>query len=94
MDKRKKQLYPTVVVSNNTLGLRHEHFLKKSVLAFNQQNVFKSMKNSCFSADYDILSKNTAFEKVREADNVRLTAADIEQRLAEEEEYNKLCRMQ
>lgn len=82
------------MVSNNTLGLRHEHFLKKSVLAFNQQNIFKSMKDSCFAAEYDVISKNTAFEKVREADNVRLTAADIEKRLADEGEYNKQCRME
>lgn len=52
------------------------------------------MKDSCFSADYDILSKNTAFEKVRESENVRLSAADIERRLAEEQEYNKKCRME
>ena len=51
------------------------------------------MKDSCFAADYDILAKNVAFEKVREADNVRLTAVDIEKRLTDEREYNIQCRM-
>lgn len=88
MEKRKAALYPTKVVSAATLNLRHEHHLKKSVLQFNQQNVFKQMKESCFAADYDILTKNTAFEKVREADNVRLSQAAVEKRLAEEREYN------
>ena len=46
------------------------------------------MKDSCFSFDYDILTKNTAFEKVREAENVRLNQITIEKRLAEEREYN------
>ena len=46
------------------------------------------MKESCFAADYDILAKNTAFEKVREADNVRLSQLAIEKRLADEREYN------
>lgn len=36
MEKRKKALYPTQVVSANTLNLRHTHHLKKSVLSFNQ----------------------------------------------------------
>ena len=94
MEKRKKALYPSQVVSANTLNLKHEHHLKKSVLNFNQQNVFKSMKESCFAADYDILAKNAAFEKVREAENVRLGQACIDKRLADEREHNKVCRME
>ena len=88
MEKRRKALYPSQVVSANMLNLQYEHHLKKSVLSFNQQNVFKSMKESCFAGDYDIVAKNKAFEKVREADNVRLSRADAEVRLAEEQEFN------
>ena len=46
------------------------------------------MKESCFAADYDILTKNTAFEKVREADNVRLSQLAIDRRLKDERDYN------
>ena len=60
IEKRKKALFPSQVVSMNTLGLRHEHYLRKSVLQFNQQNVFSAMKDSCFGADYDITNKNLA----------------------------------
>lgn len=51
------------------------------------------MKESCFAADYDIMTKNMAFQKVREAENVRLNPDVIEKRLADEREYNKKCRM-
>ena len=73
LEKRRKQLYPSQVVSANTLNLQFQHHLKKSVLVFNQQNVFKSMKESCFATDYDITSKNIAMQKVREAEGVRLS---------------------
>ena len=46
------------------------------------------MKETFFSTDYDILAKNTAFEKVREAENVRLSQTTIEKRLADELAYN------
>lgn len=46
------------------------------------------MKESCFAADYDILTKNMAYQKVREADNVRLNPDVIEKRVADEREYN------
>ena len=94
MEKRKAALYPSQVVSAATLNLQHEHHLKKSVLSFNQQNVFKQMKESCFAADYDIMAKNTAFEKVREADNVRLSETVVERRIQEERDYNSKCRME
>ena len=94
MERRKAALYPSQVVSSATLNLQHEHHLKKSVLSFNQQNVFKQMKESCFAADYDIMSKNTAFEKVREADNVRLSETVVERRVQEERDYNSKCRME
>jgi len=61
---------------------------------FNQEHVFKSMKDSCFTAEYDIVTKNKAHEKVREADNVRLTADEIEKRLKEERDFNMQCRME
>ena len=51
------------------------------------------MKESCFAADYDIINKNKAFEKVREADNVRLSPTDAERRIKDEREYNAKCRM-
>ena len=52
------------------------------------------MKDSCFTAEYDIVTKNTALQKVREADNVRLTAAEIERRLKDEHDFNIQCRME
>ena len=61
MEERKKALYPTKVVSANTLHIKFENYMKKSILTFNQQNIFKSMKDSCFSSDYDIIAKNKAF---------------------------------
>ena len=82
------------MVSANTLNLQFQHHLKKSVLVFNQQNVFKSMKESCFATDYDITSKNIAMQKVREAEGVRLSQTEIEKRIADEREYNKKCRME
>ena len=74
--------------------MQFQHHLKKSVLVFNQQNVFKSMKESCFTADYDMMSKNVAMQKVREAENIRLSQTEITKRLADEREYNKKCRME
>ena len=94
MEKRRRALYPTEVVSANTLNLQFQHHLKKSVLNFNQQNVFKSMKESCFAGDYDINSKNHALQKVREAENVRLSESAIQARLADERAYNQSCRME
>ena len=35
LEKRRKQLYPSQVVSANTLNLQFQHHLKKSVLVFN-----------------------------------------------------------
>ena len=52
------------------------------------------MKESCFAADYDILAKNMAFEKVREADNVRLSHSAVDKRTDEEQNYNSKCRME
>ena len=52
------------------------------------------MKESCFTADFDMMSKNIAMQKVREADNIRLSKQEIERRLADEREYNKKCRIE
>ena len=52
------------------------------------------MKDSCFSGDYDILAKNTAFQKVREAENSRLSNQVAQLRHKDEQEYNKECRME
>ena len=88
-----KSLYPTKVVSVNSLGLTRDNYLQKSVLSFNQQAVFASMKQSCFNADFDIQAKNLAFEKVREAENPRLSQEVIDMRTEDERKYNQKCRM-
>ena len=41
-----------------------------------------------------MMSKNIAMQKVREADNIRLSKQEIERRLADEREYNKKCRIE
>ena len=66
----------------------------KSTLNFNQELVYKNLKESCFGADYDIKTKNFAFQKVREAENVRLDSQEIERRTRDEREFNKICRME
>jgi hypothetical protein len=56
--------------------------------------VFTSLKGSCFAGDYDIGTKNLAYQKIREAENVRLRPQIAEKRLADEKDYNKKCRME
>ena len=61
LEKKQKSLYPTGVVSENTLNLQATHHLLKNVLKFNQQTVFKGLKETCFGVDYDTKTKNVAF---------------------------------
>ena len=81
-------------MSENILNLQQSHHLLKSVLKFNQEAAFKSLKDSCFASNYDINSKNLAFQKVRECDNARLSNEEKGKRQADEKEYNKECRME
>ncbi len=64
------------------------------MLAFNQLTVFTALKDSCFAGDYDINTKGKAYQKVREAENVRLDPQVVEKRLADEKKFNKKCRME
>ena len=93
MEKKQKSLYPTKVVSENTLNLQRSHHLLKSVLKFNQQTVFQGLKESCFGVDYDVNTKNLAFQKVRECDNARLSKEEKDKRQEDERNFNKQCRM-
>ena len=81
-------------MSENTLNLQASDHLLKNVLKFNQQTVFKGLKESCFGIDYDVKSKNLAFQKVRECENARLTEEEKSRRQADETEFNKECRME
>ena len=44
--------------------------------------------------NYDAVTKNLAFQKVRECDNARLTEEEKSRRQANEKEFNTKCRME
>ena len=52
------------------------------------------MKESCFGVNYDIETKNTAFQKVRECENARLSKEEQSRRQVDEKDFNTKCRME
>jgi hypothetical protein len=53
------------IISKGELNLKSPHHLLKAVVNFNTDLLLKDVKDSCFGAEYDIVTKAAAFGVLR-----------------------------
>lgn len=77
------------IKSANQLNLRARHYLLRADVNDKQQIRFRDNIDGCFSQDYDIATKNLAFQKIRECDGVRLSERTRKLRQQEERAFSQ-----